>query len=190
MAINLESISDNSLMLKVKSGDLNKLGLLYERYNKSVFGFFYRNTSNREISEDLAQMLFERILKYRKNFRGDGKFITWMYSIARNILYDHYKLMKRKGYSVEIDERISTSIYDQDSDQVFIEEKHQLLNKAMSKLEGDKRELLILSRYQGLKYKDIANMMQTTEGAIRIKIFRALNDLRKHYLKLERIEAL
>ena len=186
----MESISDNALMLKVKSGDLSKLGLLYERYHKSVFGFFYRNTTNQEMSEDLVQMLFERILKYRKNFRGDGKFITWMYSIARNILYDHYKQLKRKGYSVELDEGISTSIYDQDSEQVFIEEKHQLLNKAMAKLENDKRELLTLSRYQGLKYKEIAELMQTTEGAIRIKIFRALNDLRKHYLKLERIEAL
>ena len=190
MANNLESISDNALMLKVKSGDLNKLGLLYEKYNKSVFGFFYRNTTNQEISEDLVQMVFERVLKYRKNFRGDGKFSTWMYSIARNLLIDHYKQIKRKGFTVELGEGLITEMQSEDENREASDDKHQLLFKAMAKLENDKRELLTLSRYQGLKYKEIAEIMQTTEGAIRIKIFRALNDLRKHYLKLEKIEAL
>ena len=53
----LESISDNAIMLKVKSGDFNKLGILFERYNRMLFGFFYRITSNREVSEDLVQNL-------------------------------------------------------------------------------------------------------------------------------------
>ena len=185
----MESISDNSLMLKVKSGDLSKLGLLFERYNKAVFGFFYRNTSNREMSEDLVQMLFERILKYRTNFRGDGKFVVWMYSIARNILIDHYKQSKKQGFITALEEARTVDFVDEDYNQEAMDEKHQLLTKAMTKLESDKRELLTLSRYQGLKYKEIAEIMQTTEGAIRIKIFRALNDLRMHYLKLEKIEA-
>jgi len=185
----LESISDNALMLKVKSGDLSKLGLLFERYNKAVFGFFYRNTSNREMSEDLVQMLFERILKYRTNFRGDGKFVVWMYSIARNVLIDHYKQTKKQGFMKELEEAGNIEFVDENYNQEAIDERHQLLIKAMTKLDSDKRELLTLSRYQGLKYKEIAEIMQTTEGAIRIKIFRALNDLRMHYLKLEKIEA-
>ncbi len=190
MAINLESISDNALMLKVKSGDLNKLGLLYERYNKSVFGFFYRNTSNQVNSEDLVHLVFERILKYRHNFRGDGKFTTWMYSIARNALIDHYKKSKKLGQDVKLDEGISTQIQNDDFENESFEERLRLLKHAMLKLENDKRELLTLSRYQGLKYKEIAEILQTTEGAVRVKIFRALNDLRKHYLKLEKIETL
>ncbi len=189
MANNLESISDNALMLKVKSGELNKLGLLYERYNKSVFGFFYRNTSNQANSEDLVHLVFERILKYRHNFRGDGKFTTWMYSIARNALIDHYKKSKKLGHAIELDEGMTTQIQNDDYELESREERHQLLKRAMLNLESDKRELLTLSRYQGLKYKEIAEIMQTTEGAIRVKIFRALNDLRKHYLKLEKIEA-
>lgn len=185
----MESISDNAIMLKVKSGDLNKLGILFERYNRMLFGFFYRITSNREASEDLVQNLFIRIMKYRKQFRGEGKFTTWMYTIARNILADHFKQNKRKGFSIELTET-HEGLKDDSFDLEMEEEKHQLLKKAMNCLESEKLELLILSRYQGLKYKEIAEIMNSSEGAIRVKIFRALNDLREHYLKLEKSEVL
>ncbi len=185
----MESISDNAIMLKVKSGDLNKLGILFERYNRMLFGFFYRITSNRDLSEDLVQNLFIRIMKYRKNFRGEGKFSTWMYTIARNILADHFKQTKRKGFNIEITDAHEL-INDESIEFELEEEKHQLLKKAMNCLEKEKLELLILSRYQGLKYREIAEIMNSSEGAIRVKIFRALNDLREHYLKLEKSEAL
>jgi RNA polymerase sigma factor (sigma-70 family) len=184
----LESISDNAIMLKVKSGDFNKLGILFERYNRMLFGFFYRTTSNREVSEDLVQNLFIRIMKYRKQFRGDGKFSTWMYTIARNILADHFKQTRRKGFKIELTEAHEN--IDNNGLDVEFEEKRQILKKAMNCLEPDKLELLILSRYQGLKYREIAKIMKSSEGAIRIKIFRVLNDLKEHYLKLEKSEVL
>ena len=185
----IDPISDNAIMIKVKSGDLASLGILFERYNKILFGFFFRITSNRDVSEDLVQITFERILKYRKQFRGEGKFYTWMYSISRNVLADHFKRNKRRGISVELNEHHENlgSLHDND-DSEWMEEKHLVLKLAMEKLDEEKRELLILSRYQGLKYKEIAELMESTEGAIRIKIFRALNDLRKIYQKLEKTE--
>jgi len=182
----LNSYSDNALMLKVKSGDLSKLGLLFERYHKPLFGFFYRNTSKRELSEDLVQTLFERILKYRKNFKGEGMFTTWMYRIARNVLIDHYKQYQRKESMFNYDDDMSKYLLKDDQDLESVELKHLCLRKAMDKLDSDKLEIIILSRYQGLKYKEIAEIMGTTEGAIRIKMFRALNDLRKHFLKIQK----
>ncbi len=73
----LDSNSDNALMMKVRDGDLDKLGLLFERYNLRLFGFFYRLTHRRDISEDLVQGVFERILKYRESYKDDGAFSTF-----------------------------------------------------------------------------------------------------------------
>jgi RNA polymerase sigma factor (sigma-70 family) len=87
----MESDSDNELMGEVRSGDLDKLGLLFERHKDALFGYFYRNTHSAEISEDLVQSVFLRILKYRARFSGDGKFTTWMYHIAHNVHTDHFK---------------------------------------------------------------------------------------------------
>jgi len=87
----LNALDDNMLMLKVKEGDLDKLGLLFERYKKPLFGFFYGMTRDSELSEDLIQNVFFRILKYRYLFRGEGDFKTWMFHIARNVSHDHFK---------------------------------------------------------------------------------------------------
>ena len=71
-ASDLNSLEDNALMIKVKDGDLEKLGLLFERYKKPLFGFFYGMNRDADLCEDLVQNVFMRILKYRYLFRGEG----------------------------------------------------------------------------------------------------------------------
>ena len=98
----MNSLSDNVLMVKVQEGDLDKLGLLYQRYKKILFGYFYRQTCLAAISEDLVQNVFFRILKYRKQFRNEGKFTSWMYSIAHNVFIDHVRKQKGIEYSLQL----------------------------------------------------------------------------------------
>ena len=64
--------ADNELMLKVRDGDLGKLSFLFERYHRALFNFFLRSTGSRDLSEDLVQEVFLRILKYRHTFRPDS----------------------------------------------------------------------------------------------------------------------
>lgn len=165
-------------MMKVKHGDLDKLGLLFERYNRPLFSFFYRMCKETDISEDLVQSVFERILKYRDTYTGSGAFTTWMFSIARNAHIDHYRKEKRTGITVEIDEeRLETE--DEEVKAVTNKkEKKELLEAALDRLDDDKREIVILSRYEGLKYKEIAVILDTTEGAIKVKMFRAMKELK------------
>ena len=75
---------DKYLMQKVQDGDLSKMSLLFERHNRDLFGYFFRQTNDAAKSEDLVQDVFYRLLKYRHTYRGDGKFIYWMYSVAKN----------------------------------------------------------------------------------------------------------
>ena len=70
-------------------------------------------------------------------------------------------------------------------EQIAREERIRQLRSALNHLDPDKKEVLILSRYQGLKYYEIADLLKTTEGAVKIKIFRALNDLKEIYVKME-----
>jgi len=84
-------------MLKVKNGDLDHLGLLYERYKKQLFGFFYNLNRDKDLSEDLVQNTFIRIIKYKHGFKGDGEFKSWMFHIARNVNIDHFKKNKKNN---------------------------------------------------------------------------------------------
>jgi len=173
-------------MLKVKSGQLDQLGLLFERYNRPLYGFFLRLTGDEELSEDLVQNVFVRIIKYRHTYKGDGKFSTWMYHMARNLFADHYKKEKRRGFKENLDvaDRYQTNEENAERSRIASEEL-DLLQLAMDRLPDDKKEILVLSKYQGMKYKDIADLLDITESAVKVRIFRALKELKLSYEKLE-----
>ena len=82
-------------MLGVKNGDTQKLGLLYERYKKGLFNFFYQLCGERDLSEDMVQNVFMRILKYKHTYSEDSKYVTWMFQIARNVNNDHFRKNKK-----------------------------------------------------------------------------------------------
>ena len=182
----MNSLSDNALMLKVKSGEVDKLGLLYERYKKMLLGFFFKMNHDLEASEDLVQNVFVRILKYKHTFTGSGKFSTWMYHLARNMYFDQYKKNKKNAKNIDVDS-VSYKLLDENNidDQMYQNEQQLQLKRALCELRPEKRELLILSRYQELKYHEIAEVVGISEGAVRVKIHRTLKELKEIFFKLE-----
>jgi RNA polymerase sigma-70 factor (ECF subfamily) len=182
----MQQLTDNALMLKVKSGDLDKLGLLYERHKKRLFGFFYNMNGNPSISEDLVQNVFIRMLKYRHTFTGEGSFAAWMFRTARNVNYDHYRKHKK-----ETDQTALTSIEYRLQEEHGLESKMEerdkisQLNRAMQRLTPEKREVLILSKYKEIKFSEIGEILGCSEGAAKVKAHRALKDLRTIFLQLE-----
>ena len=182
----MKALTDNSLMTKVKEGDLDKLGLLFERYKKPLFGFFYGLNRDGELSEDLVQNVFFRILKYRYLFRGEGDFRTWMFHIARNVNNDHFRKNKLNAKeSIETwQDRLGSD--ENRSTEIQQDEEMQILSMAMDRLPEDKREILLLSKFQDKKYKEIGEIMGCTEGAVKVKVFRALQELKEVYKKLEK----
>ena len=172
-------------MDKVKNGDLDKLGLLFDRYKKALFGFFYGMNKDADLSEDLVQNVFVRILRYRTVFRGDGEFRTWMFHIARNVSHDHYRKKRIDARSSIEDWQDQLSEGTNRFTEYQHEEEMELLAVAMSRLPEEKREVLLLSKYQDKKYKEIAELLGCTESAVKVKVFRALQDLKVLYREIE-----
>jgi RNA polymerase sigma factor (sigma-70 family) len=173
-------------MLKVKEGDIDKMGLLFERYNRQLYGFLYHMTRERELSEDMVQNVFFRLLKYRKGFTGAGEFKTWLYHIARNAMFDHFRKLKRTPSHHKLNDYEEKIEGEFTADAQF--EKSQdlkILEMAMQNLSDENRELLILCRFQELKYNEIAKILNISEGAVKVRVHRAMNQLKSNYLMIE-----
>lgn len=180
----MESGSDNALMLKVCSGDLDKLGLLFERHKTALFGYFYRITGRPEISEDLVQNVFLRILKYRSQFSGDGRFATWMYHVAHNVCADHFKKTGTRGTLGNLPGATPEDGETPEA-QLLRDECLQRAEEALAQLRADQREILVLSRCQGLKYREIGQILGCSVGTVRVRVFRAIMSLKRVYAELE-----
>jgi RNA polymerase sigma-70 factor (ECF subfamily) len=174
-------------MLMVKNGDIDKMGLLYERYNRQLFRFFFNMTRKKEISEDMVQNIFIRMLKYPDGFAGFGEFRTWMYHIARNAVYDYFKKTKKDPAAADIKEYEDKIAGDNFADhRIEKEQELRILEAAMGRLSDENRELLVLCRFQELKYNEIASLLNTTEGAVKVRVHRALSQLKNNFMNIQK----
>jgi RNA polymerase sigma factor (sigma-70 family) len=179
-------MTDELLMEAVKNGDLQQTSALFERYNKRIFNFLARLTMDRALAEDLTQNVFLRIIKYRNSYREGARFQSWIYQVARNVFSDHYQVHKNKFSDFVDVEKVSDSLYDPEESETM-DEQEKILQRSMAKLSEEQRELLILTRFQHMKYEEVATIMDTTVANIKVKVHRAILKLREHYFELEKI---
>ena len=175
--------TDHQLMLSIRDGNIEKLGQLFENHHKRLYNFFLRQTGNRQASEDLVQDVFLRMLKYRHTYRDDGSFDTWMFSIARNARIDY---LRKNSVQYELLEKTDNLVSSDPNPEEILDHECDIaiLEKAMAELPEDKREVIILCRFNNLRYEEIGKILGCTKGTVKVRVFRALKELSEKYFKL------
>lgn len=172
--------TDEDLMSGVRQGDLRSLGPLFERHHVHLFNFLLRLTGDRAHSEDLVQDVFFRILRYRQTYRDGTSFTTWMYQIARNARVDALR-KKRPEVGVELETLSPADARPTPADRAESTQQEELLRRSLSLLPEEKRELLVLSRYQNLPHDQIAELLHCEVSTVKVRVFRAVQELKKIY---------
>ncbi len=178
----MESGSDHELIRRVQSGDRDAMETLFVRYRRQVHALCYRMTGDATLADDLTQESFLRVLRYGKSFDGRSKFTTWLYRLVRNRCLDYLTAQRR-------DERNLTmfandhSIAPQRRDPH--DERGDLLREALGRLSPEKREVLVLSRFAGLRYKEIAEVCEISVENVKVRAHRAMRELRRICQELE-----
>jgi RNA polymerase sigma factor (sigma-70 family) len=187
------NITDNAVMAEVSSGQVTRLAVLFERHHRALFRYFVSMNGNREAAEDLVQDVFFRMLRYRTSYDPAQSFTAWMYQIARNAGVDQVR-KRRATEVVDIDafaerraELVSAAPGPEES--ASRGQDLALLRRAMDQLPEDKREILVLSRFQGMKHEDIAEVLGCQVGTVKVRVYRAIRALEQIYFALEKEKA-
>jgi RNA polymerase sigma-70 factor (ECF subfamily) len=169
--------TDEALMLAVKRGDVGRLGELFDRYHLPLFDFLSRTTGDRVSAEDLVQDVFVRVLKYRDSYRDEGCFEAWLYRIARNARTDHFK-RRKASEPVPLADVDPPAVAPGPQQLLESRRDAERVQRALAQLPDEKRELLVLAKYRGLKYDRIAAILDIEVGAVKVRVHRAVKDLR------------
>lgn len=177
------ALDDEAVMSEVRAGDVARLELLFDRHQPGLVRYFLYLTGNKTLSEDLAQDSFYRILKYRHTYQPGANFRAWLYQIGRNVYSDH--LGKHKGEVPMPEEAVEIRGSQMPQDrEVQKRQEAALVRQALAALPGEKREVLILSRFQEMKYEEIARVLECEVGTVKVRVYRAMRELSDRFFAL------
>lgn len=170
-------MTDEQIMLQVKGGKLDRLSVLFQRYQTPLYSFFVRQTQDETLSEDFTQSVFERILRYRYSYREDAPFRSWIYQIARNVRSDYYRLNK-----IRIDANVDMPSLkleaDNFADRIDAQEDLKQLEQAIGQLKNEYREVLILGWIEKMKYTEVGEILGISEANVKVRMHRAVKQLK------------
>ncbi len=181
MKVNVDEFADEQLMELVQKGKFNYMETLFTKYKTPLYNYFLKCTASLEDSKDLTQIVFVRVMKYRNSFDSTKTFRVWIFQIARNLVKDHFRKLK-----IHHDQFSAIEILPEYEDDNLTKEqleREELLHVAISKLPPDKRELIVMSKFQGLKYEEIARIRDVTVSAIKVQVHRTMSQLRNLFFE-------
>jgi RNA polymerase sigma-70 factor (ECF subfamily) len=176
---------DAQLVEQCLRGESQAWEELVRRHTRRVFNLSYRFTNNRQEAEDLSQEVFLRMYKTLGSYRAtSGQFTTWMTSVARNLLIDHYRRTRKDRMTDSIDDENSNLQIEQKEsnarrpdDLAMARELGTQIQRALNKLSPELREAVILRDLQGLEYGEIKQVLSVPEGTVKSRINRGRIEL-------------
>ena len=164
------------IIIGCQKGDEGCFTQLVDIYAKRCFGYFYRLTSNRDLSDELLSELFVKLVEKIGSYRG-GSFDGWIFTMASNIFHDHLRFKQRQTrlldeHSKRIMSKSAGTVSGKDDDT-------DKLQMALGELDSDVRELVMMRFYSQMSFKEIAESRREPIGTTLSKVHRGLKRLRE-----------
>jgi RNA polymerase sigma-70 factor (ECF subfamily) len=184
-----ESLTDAEVMLRAGSDDTSAFEYLAVKFHRPMIAFMYRMVRNQALAEELAQEVFLRVYRSRKSYAAEAKFTTWLYRIATNLAVNHARdhQVERSGKVVSIDEPdedTGTTLDVADGtlnaeQQILRRERMDAIKKHVTALPEKQRTAVLMHKYDGMDYREIAAVLKLSESATKSLLFRAYEALRE-----------
>ena len=176
---------DAQLMLRVREGDDTSFAVLLDRHRGPVVHFLYRMVQNQAVSEELAQEVFLRVYRSRTTYEPTAKFTTWLFRIATHVALNSIRDRKKEKGHESLDEEVLDGMARQVADrqhtveqEMVREAKLREVRQAIETLPAKQRAAVLMHKYEGLDYAQIAGVLSCSESAVKSLLFRAYESLR------------
>ena len=183
----MSDLPDEVLLTAYREGDSGAFEALLGRYRGPIFNFLLRSVRDRGRAEELYQDVWMKVIERCDEFRGDAKFSTWLYTIARNLSIDHQRKMKFRGHASldaseprsgqAIGERVSN--FGPSTEQLAIGGVvRERIARAVEALPEEQREVFLLRQLQGLAFREISEVVGVPANTVKSRMRYALERLR------------
>jgi RNA polymerase sigma-70 factor (ECF subfamily) len=181
---------DVRLMLQVRDGDASAFEELVYRYQSRLVAVLEQLVQRREQAEDLAQEVFLRVYRARATYKPDAKFCTWLFTIANNVAKNAKRTLARRrevsatsqpgdDKSIRLDQVPQAASAFMPAQRAEKMERSEMVRQAIQMLDERQRMALMLSKFEGLSYAEIAEAMELSVEATKSLLFRAREKLRQ-----------
>ncbi|MFT3793123.1 RNA polymerase sigma factor [Flavobacterium sp.] len=185
---------DALLVKNYVAGDESALATLITRHESKIYGFIYSKIADRDISDDIFQDTFIKVIKTLKSnsYNEEGKFLPWVMRIAHNLIIDHFRKNKKMPMFRETDEFSIFSIMSDNSltieNQMISDQVEMDLKRLIEELPEDQKEVLMMRIYQDLSFKEISELtgvsINTALGRMRYALMNLRKVIEKHQIIL------
>lgn len=185
-----EQPSDEELLRRFNEGDADGFERLMLRYERPLYNFILRSVHRRERADELLQDVFMKVLQRSGEFKGNSKFSTWLYTIARNLcIDDSRKMVFRRHKSLDAPSRSDedgpslldrTAASELGADrQAIAKDLQARISSAVEELPEEQREVFLMRQVQGMAFKDIADVIGVPENTVKSRMRYALERLQR-----------
>ena len=174
--------SAEELVARVRTGDEEAFRLIFERYSRPVLSFIFDMVGERALAEDLAQETFVRAYRGFDSLREETRLSTWLFAIAKNVARESLRTRRRDAANVEIDGEASFELHDHartPAGQLLDKELSGVIQKALMRLDEDKRLVFTLKVLQQRSYEEIAEITGFSVGKLKTDLHRARAEMRR-----------
>ena len=183
---------DFLLMERFRLGDRAALDALVDRHHASLVRYFFHQSRSRETAEDLAQDVWVRVIRHRRDYRPTARFPTYLFAIARNLWIDRYRSQRAAPPTVSADREVGgeegegtrlsvllPSREPEPSERASVQEEAARVRAALERLPPGLREVFELGEVQGLRYQDVGEILDIPVGTVKSRMHAAVQKIRE-----------
>lgn len=171
------ALTDEALMGRYMAGEEAAFAALFARHAGRLYGYFTHRTGSRAQAEDLTQQTWLRVHHARQRFQVEARFLPWLYTIAANLGRSSARAHAREHLTAD-GALPEEQALPQDLQEPGLSESHRAVRQALLSLPEGQREVILLHRFQGLDFAEIAAALGISEGAVKLRAHRGYQQLR------------